>query len=130
MLRNTPGRRRGVVPADAEAVAVGRLRTQPRVEALVDQRVGRRVQRLLEANRTIPCRPASDTSRLLSVGCVLAGVYVDGCAHGATDRRCVCGSAVSDSATPSGKAQPGVSVDRGFRYEGALIVCPLIGTLQ
>ena len=32
-----------VVPADPKAVTVGRLRTELRVEALVDQRVGRRV---------------------------------------------------------------------------------------
>jgi hypothetical protein len=34
-----PGEQRGVVPADAKVVAVGRLGAEPGVQALVDQRV-------------------------------------------------------------------------------------------
>ena len=36
-----PGHGRGVIPADAESVAVGRLSPEPGVQALVDQRMGR-----------------------------------------------------------------------------------------
>jgi hypothetical protein len=36
-----PGDRAGVVPADAEPVAVGRLGPEPGVQALVDQRMDR-----------------------------------------------------------------------------------------
>jgi hypothetical protein len=45
------GRRRGAVPADAEAVPVGGLRPQRRVEALHDQRVLGLVQQLVEQDR-------------------------------------------------------------------------------
>ncbi len=48
------------VPADAEAVAVRRLRTHRRVEALVDERVLRLVQQLLdEHGRPRICEPAA-----------------------------------------------------------------------
>ena len=54
------------VPADAEAVAVGRLGPQPRVQALVDQRVLRPVQQLLDQDRRAGvCEPATHL-RLLS----------------------------------------------------------------
>ena len=39
------------VPADAEAVAVRRLGSEPRVQALVDQRMGGLVEELLQQNR-------------------------------------------------------------------------------
>jgi hypothetical protein len=39
-----PGGRGGVVPADAEAVAVGRLGSEPGVQALVDQGMDRGVE--------------------------------------------------------------------------------------
>ena len=40
------------VPPDPEAVAVRRLGTHPRVQALIDEGVGRRVQGLLEQDGT------------------------------------------------------------------------------
>ena len=46
MLRKTPGRR-GVVPADPEPVAVGRLGPQLGVQALVNQRMDRGVEHLV-----------------------------------------------------------------------------------
>ena len=39
VLLNTPGVPPGAVPADTEAVAVRRLGPEPRVQALVDERV-------------------------------------------------------------------------------------------
>ena len=48
MLRKTPGVVAVAVPADAEAVAVRRLRAQLRVQALVDERVLRLVEQLLD----------------------------------------------------------------------------------
>jgi hypothetical protein len=40
-----------VIPADAEAVAVGRLGAESRMQALVDQRVSRGIQRVLQQDR-------------------------------------------------------------------------------
>ena len=42
---------RGVIPADPEPIAVRGLCTEPRVHALVDERMGGRVERLLEWER-------------------------------------------------------------------------------
>src|SRR6188472_4533695 len=48
------------VPGDAEPVAVRRLDPEPRVEALVDQRVCRLVEQLLQGDRRARvCEPAA-----------------------------------------------------------------------
>jgi hypothetical protein len=55
------------VPADAEAVAVGRLGAEPGVEALIDQRVGGFVEELLQQDRrTRIGEPAAHISLLPS----------------------------------------------------------------
>ena len=59
-LWKTPGVSPYAVPADAEAVAVRRLGAELRVEALVDQRVLRLVEQLLEEDRRARvCEPAA-----------------------------------------------------------------------
>src|SRR5271166_7068966 len=55
-----PGRRRVVIPAYAESVAVGRLGTERRVQALVDQRMRGRVKRPLQQyRRTAVSKPST-----------------------------------------------------------------------
>ena len=66
-VMKTPGEQRGVVPADAKAVAVGRLGVEPGVQALVDQRVDGGVQHLREQDwRARVSQPAA-YAPLLSV---------------------------------------------------------------
>ncbi len=60
------GRLAGAVPADAESVTVRRLGAELRVEALVDQRVLRLVEQVLDRVSESPSMRASGTSRLLS----------------------------------------------------------------
>jgi len=46
-----PWGRRGVIPADAEPIAVGRLGPEPGVQALVDQRVDRGIEHIGKQHR-------------------------------------------------------------------------------
>src|SRR5689334_19903908 len=55
----------GAIPTDPEPVAVGRLGAEPRGEALVDQRVGALVERLVYEQRGAGvCEPAAHMPRL------------------------------------------------------------------
>ena len=63
VLWKTPGRRRGAVPADAEAVPVRGLDPQPRVLALHHERVLRLVEQVLQQHRRTRSTRANDTWR-------------------------------------------------------------------
>jgi hypothetical protein len=64
-----PRDRAGVIPADAEPVAVGRLGPEPRMQALVDQRLDRGVQHLRKQDRRARVsQPAAHASLLISRG--------------------------------------------------------------
>src|SRR5439155_11928010 len=68
-------RGRVAVPADTEAVAVRGFGAKPRVEALVNQRVSRGIERFFEEDRrSRVCEPTAHGPLLSVVWCLVAAV--------------------------------------------------------